>query len=84
MEQAVQKMTGFAAEILSLKDRGLLKKGYKADIIIFDPENIKAPADYVNPHQLSKGFDKVLVNGKLVRVNDSLVTKLSGKVLLPK
>ena len=84
LEQAVQKMTGFAAEILSLKDRGLLKKGYKADIIIFDPENIKAPADYVNPHQLSKGFDKVLVNGKLVRVNDSLVTKLSGKVLLPK
>ena len=83
LEQAVQKMTSYAAEILHLKDRGLLKKGYKADIIIFDPENVKAPADYVNPHQLSKGFDKVLVNGKVVRDDENLTTKLSGKVLLP-
>lgn len=83
LEQAVQKMTSYAAEILHLKDRGLLKKGYKADIIIFNPENVKAPADYVNPHQLSKGFDKVLVNGKLVRDNERLATELNGKVLLP-
>ena len=83
LEQAVQKMTSYAAEILHLKDRGLLKKGYKADIIIFNPENVKAPADYVNPHQLSKGFDKVLLNGKLVRDNERLATELNGKVLLP-
>ena len=83
LKEAVQKMTGYAAEILHLKDRGLLKKGYKADIIIFNPENVKAPANYVNPHQLSKGFDKVLVNGKLVRNNENLATELSGKVLLP-
>ncbi|TJY37009.1 N-acyl-D-amino-acid deacylase family protein [Pontimicrobium aquaticum] len=83
LEKAVQKMTGYAADILHLKDRGLLKKGYKADIVIFDPKNVKAPANYVNPHQLSKGFEKVLVNGKLVRDNENLATELSGKVLLP-
>lgn len=83
LDQAVQKMTGYAANILHLKNRGFLKKGYKADIIIFDPENVKSLADYVNPHQLSKGFEKVLVNGKLVRDNGNLATTLSGKVLLP-
>jgi len=84
LEEAVKKMTGYAADILNLKDRGLLKKGYKADIIIFNPESVKASANYVNPHQLSKGFDKVLVNGKLVRDNENLATELSGKVLLPR
>ena len=83
LEGAIKKMTGYAAEILNLKDRGLIKKGYKADIIIFNPENVKAPADYVSPHQLSKGFDKVLVNGKLVRNNERLAVDLSGKVLIP-
>ncbi len=83
LEQAVQKMTGYAADILKLKNRGLLKEGYKADIIIFNPKNVQAPADYVNPHQLSRGFDKVLVNGKLVRDNENLATELSGRALLP-
>lgn len=83
LEKAVQKMTSYAAEILQLKDRGILKVGKKADIIIFDPKNIKATANYVNPHQLAKGFDKVLVNGKLVRENEQLKKQLNGKVLLP-
>jgi len=77
-------MSSYAAEILQLKDRGVLKVGKKADIIIFDPKNVKATANYVNPHQLAKGFDMVLVNGKLVRENEQLKTQLSGKVLLPK
>ncbi len=84
IEEAVQKMTSYAAEILQLTDRGVLKVGKKADIIIFDPKNVKATANYVNPHQLAKGFDMVLVNGKLVRENEQLKTQLSGKVLLPK
>ena len=83
IEEAVQKMTSYAAEILHLKNRGQLKIGYKADILIFNPEQIKATANYVNPHQLAKGFDKVLVNGKLVRDNEHLATELSGKVLVP-
>ncbi|MDY7396126.1 amidohydrolase family protein [Aureibaculum sp. 2210JD6-5] len=84
LEEAVRKMTSYAAEILQLKNRGTLTIGNKADIIIFDPKNIKAPADYVNPHQLATGFEKVLVNGKLVRDNEQLASSLNGKVLLPK
>ncbi|QCX38030.1 amidohydrolase family protein [Aureibaculum algae] len=83
LEEAVRKMTSYAAEILQLKKRGTLTIGNKADILIFDPKNIKAPADYVNPHQLATGFDQVLVNGKLVRDHGKLAVELSGKVLLP-
>jgi len=83
LEEAVRKMTSYAADILQLKKRGSLIIGNKADILIFDPKDITAPADYVNPHQLAKGFGKVFVNGKLVRDNEKLAMELSGKVLLP-
>ena len=83
LEKAVQKMTSYAAEILQLKDRGVLQVGKKADILIFDPKNVKATATYVNPHQLAQGFDMVLVNGKVTRENQQLKKVLSGKVLLP-
>ncbi len=83
LEEAIRKMTSYAAEILQLQQRGSLAIGNKADIIIFDANNIKAPADYVNPYQLATGFEKVLVNGKLVRDNEQLTEQLGGKVLLP-
>ena len=83
LEEAARKMTSYAAKILQLPKRGTLAIGNKADIIIFDPKQVKAPADYVNPHQLAKGFKQVLVNGKLVRDNGKLASELSGKVLLP-
>ncbi len=83
LQEAVRKMTSYAAEVLRLKDRGLLKSGYKADILIFNPESIKAKADYINPHQLAEGFDQVMVNGKLVRENGTLAVERSGRVLLP-
>ncbi len=83
LEKAVQKMTSYAAEILQLKDRGVLQVGKKADILIFNPKNVKATATYVNPHQLAQGFDMVLVNGKVTRENQQLKKVLSGKVLLP-
>jgi len=83
LEEAVRKMTSYAADILQLKNRGTLIIGNKADILIFEPTSIKAPADYVNPHQLAKGFDQVLVNGQLVRDNEKLIRELNGKVLLP-
>lgn len=83
IEEAVQKMTSYAAEILQLNDRGVLEIGKKADVIIFDPQNVTATASYVQPHQLATGFDKVLVNGKLVRENNKLAPELTGKVLLP-
>lgn len=83
LEKAVQKMTSYAAEILQLKDRGVLQVGKKADILIFNPKNVKATATYVNPHQLAQGFEMVLVNGKVARENQQLKKVLNGKVLLP-
>lgn len=83
LEEAVRKMTSYAAEILQLKKRGSLTIGNKADILIFNPKNIKSPANYVNPHQLASGFEKVFVNGKLVRENEQLAKELNGIVLLP-
>ena len=76
-------MTSFAASVLAIKDRGTLKIGQKADILIFEPNNIKALATYPNPFQLAQGFDIVLVNGEIARKNDRLTSKLSGKVLKP-
>ncbi|WP_416305103.1 N-acyl-D-amino-acid deacylase family protein [Neptunicella sp. SCSIO 80796] len=65
IEQAVYKATGLSADILGITDRGLLKKGMQADLILFDPVNVRANASYQHPHQLASGFDMVLVNGKI-------------------
>lgn len=63
LQDAVHRLTGFPAANLSLKDRGLLKAGYYADIVVFDPNTITERATYTEPHQLAVGVDDVLVNG---------------------
>lgn len=64
LEDAVRKLTGLPAQNLSLADRGLLKTGYYADIVVFDPKTVADRATYAKPHQLSVGVADVLVNGK--------------------
>ena len=66
LEDAVRRMTGFPAQKLRYTDRGLLKQGNKADLVIFDPLTILDKADYVNPFQKPDGIDHVLVNGVYV------------------
>lgn len=63
MADAIHRLTGFPAANLSLKDRGLLKPGYYADIVVFDPNTIAEKATYTEPHQLAVGVEDVLVNG---------------------
>jgi dihydroorotase/N-acyl-D-amino-acid deacylase len=63
MEEAIYKMTSRSAQRVHLADRGLLKEGYLADIVVFDPESVKDVATFTNPHQLSTGMHYVLVNG---------------------
>jgi len=63
LEDAVRKMTAATAQILRLNDRGLLREGMYADIVIFDPATIADRATYVEPHQLSVGVHHVWVNG---------------------
>lgn len=63
MEEAVRKSTSAVATRLSLQDRGVLRPGMKADIVVFDPETIGDRATFEDPHQLSVGVEHVLVNG---------------------
>lgn len=69
LEEAVHKMTGLPAETLGLDkhDRGLIREGFWADVLLFHPENVRDTATYEDPHQLAEGMDYVFVNGKLVR-----------------
>ena len=73
LEDAVRKMTGATAQRLSIADRGVLREGLHADVMIFDPNMIIDRATYEQPHQLSVGVMHVLVNGTAV-VSDGKVT----------
>jgi N-acyl-D-aspartate/D-glutamate deacylase len=73
LEEAIHKMTGLPAETLGLSDpnqveipRGLIREGFAADLLIFDPKNVQDVADFENPHQYAEGFDWVFVNGQAV------------------
>jgi N-acyl-D-aspartate/D-glutamate deacylase len=66
LEEAIWKMTGLPAERLRWSDRGILKRGYKADIVVFNPETISDTATYEEPKQYPKGIGQVIVNGELV------------------
>jgi N-acyl-D-amino-acid deacylase len=81
LEQAVSKMTGRPARKLQLKDRGLLRKGYQADIVVFDENQIADTATFDNPHQYPTGIHHVLVNGRRVISNGEHTGRLPGKVL---
>jgi N-acyl-D-amino-acid deacylase len=63
LEEAVRKMTSLPAQTFRLKNRGELKPGGIADIVIFDPEKISAPSTFDDPHHYAVGFDDVVVNG---------------------
>ena len=81
LEQAIYKMTGRPARKLQLKDRGLLNKGYHADIVVFDENQITDIATFENPHQYPRGIHHVLVNGQPVISNGEHTGRLPGKVL---
>jgi N-acyl-D-amino-acid deacylase len=82
LEHAIHKMTGATARALKLKDRGLLKEGYRADITIFDPTDFADRATYADPHQFPSGArTTVIVNGTLVVENAVHTGALPGKVL---
>ena len=66
LEEAVRKMTALPASKMRLADRGVLKAGMWADVVVFDPEKIADVATFAQPNQLSVGMDYVLVNGRLV------------------
>jgi len=82
LEQAIRKMTGLPAEKLGLKNRGLIKKGMAADVVLFDPEKVADKATFDNPHQYPEGIAHVFVNGEAVIQNYEHTGKLPGRRLL--
>jgi dihydroorotase/N-acyl-D-amino-acid deacylase len=81
LEDAVRKFSALPAQRMRLNDRGVLKAGLWADLVIFDPETIRDIATFENPNQLSVGMDYVLVNGVPVVANGKMTGALPGKVI---
>jgi N-acyl-D-amino-acid deacylase len=82
LELAVHKMTGATAQALKLRDRGLLREGYRADVTIFNPADFKDRATYSDPHQYPTGRrTTVIVNGTIVVEDATHTGALPGKVL---
>ena len=82
LHDAIRRMTSFPAQKLGLKDRGLLKEGYWADITIFDADKIIDKATYENPRLYSEGVEYVFVNGVLAYNNGIFTETLSGMPLI--
>jgi N-acyl-D-aspartate/D-glutamate deacylase len=78
---AVYKMTGLPAARLGLRERGLLKPGYAADLVLFDPAKIQDRADFHNPHQYPAGIVHVWVNGVQAVKDGKLTGNAPGRVL---
>ena len=81
LEEAVRKMTSAPATRLGLNDRGLLRDGYNADIVIFDPDTVRSNATYDDPRRFPDGIDYVLVNGQLVVDGSRHTGALPGRVV---
>ena len=81
LEDAIRKMTSLPAQTFNLKDRGLIREGFAADLVIFDENTIADKATFENPHQYAEGFSFVVVNGELVFDGAKMTGKLPGQPL---
>jgi len=72
---------GMEVSIERLKDRGLLHKGMKADVVVFDPKTIRDVSTYEDPHHFSEGISNVIVNGTPVLRDNAMTAALPGRVL---
>ncbi|MEP5613436.1 MAG: N-acyl-D-amino acid deacylase, partial [Cyclobacteriaceae bacterium] len=75
-------MTSLPAKTMGIDRRGLLEVGNFADMIVFDPRNVKENATYLDPYQTATGFDEVMLNGIQVVVATAVVDERSGGRLL--
>jgi N-acyl-D-amino-acid deacylase len=82
LENAIRKMTSLPASFLQMKDRGMLSRGYKADVVIFNPESVRDNSIYADALQYSTGIEYVIINGKVSIENGEYNDALNGKVLL--
>jgi N-acyl-D-amino-acid deacylase len=83
LPEAVHKMTGLPARRLGLRDRGHIRVGARADLVVFDPKRIADQATYEDPHRYAIGVEHVLVNGSIVIKDGEHTGSLPGRVLTP-
>ena len=81
LPEAIRKMTSFPAQRLGLPDRGLLREGFRADIVVFDPVTVKAMATKEDPKQYPVGIHHVIVNGQVVIDGGENTGALPGRAL---
>lgn len=81
LEEAIRKMTSFPAQRLGLKDRGLIRKGYAADLVLFDRASVIDNATFSDPQKLSSGIEITFVNGVSVWENGKTTGNLPGEIL---
>ena len=81
LEDAVRRMTSFPAARIGVQDRGILRPGMKADVVIFDPGRVRDLATFESPHQYAEGFSHVLVNGIVVFEKGEMTPARPGRVI---
>jgi dihydroorotase/N-acyl-D-amino-acid deacylase len=81
LEEAVRKMTSFPAARLGLVDRGLVRPGMRADLVLLDPATVRDRATFEKPHQYAEGVALVVVNGEIVLEGDRMTAARPGRVL---
>jgi N-acyl-D-aspartate/D-glutamate deacylase len=80
---AIRSMTSLPAQVFAMKDRGQIRPGAYADIVLFDPGAVRDLATYEDPHQLAQGMTHIIVNGVVVREDGTFTNALAGRVLSP-
>ncbi len=81
LEDAIRKMTSLPAQTFGLRDRGLIREGFAADLVIFDENTVADKATFENPHQYATGFSAIIVNGEVVFDGQKMTGKMSGQPL---
>lgn len=81
LEEAIRKMTSLPAQTIRLQDRGLIRQGMWADLVIFDPEKVSDMATFDNPHRYSQGINFVLVNGRTVWREGKYTGEKPGRII---
>jgi N-acyl-D-amino-acid deacylase len=81
LPEAIRKMTSYPAQRLGIADRGIIRDGFKADLVVFDPQRIRALATYEAPRQYAVGVDYVIVNGVPVLDDGQMTSSLPGRAL---
>jgi len=84
LSEAIRKMTGLPADVFRLRDRGKIREGAYADVVIFDLSKIESPATYEEPKEYARGVEWALVNGTVVVENGKYNGRFSGQVLRKK